>query len=133
MIQPGFEHHEDAFRPPELSWPIQAPGTCFGSSGPPHGGLTHQRLPVVQLVRYQPQGQPGQGTHRWVSDREIKTLRAEAALRTACQRKAKAFTPDVIVTHPTWGESLFLSLVWPSARMGIYCEFFYQAQGRCGL
>jgi glycosyltransferase involved in cell wall biosynthesis len=86
-------------------------------------------LPGVQLVRYQPQGQPGQGTHRWVSDLEIKTLRAEAAYRAACQLKADGFTPDVIVAHPAWGESLFLSQVWPAARIGIYCEFFYQVQG----
>jgi len=37
--------------------------------------------------------------------------------------------PDVIVAHPGWGESLFLHQVWPQARLGIYCEFFYQAQG----
>jgi glycosyltransferase involved in cell wall biosynthesis len=86
-------------------------------------------MPGVQLVRYQPQGQAGQGTHRWVSDLEIKTLRAEAAYRAACQLKADGFTPDVIVAHPAWGESLFLSQVWPAARIGIYCEFFYQAQG----
>ena len=86
-------------------------------------------LPGVQLVRYQPQGQAGQGTHRWVSDLEIKTLRAEAAYRAACQLKADGFTPDVILAHPAWGESLFLSQVWPAASMGIYCEFFYQAQG----
>ncbi|MGV0961215.1 MAG: glycosyltransferase family 4 protein [Limnohabitans sp.] len=86
-------------------------------------------LPGVQLVRYQPQGQAGQGTHRWVSDLEIKTLRAEAAYRAACQLQAGGFTPDVIVAHPAWGESLFLSQVWPTARTGIYCEFFYQAQG----
>jgi glycosyltransferase involved in cell wall biosynthesis len=35
----------------------------------------------------------------------------------------------VIVAHPGWGESLFLQQVWPQARMGIYCEFFYRAEG----
>ncbi len=39
------------------------------------------------------------------------------------------FTPDVIVAHPGWGESLFLKDVWPNAKLGIYCEFFYHAQG----
>jgi hypothetical protein len=64
-----------------------------------------------------------------VSDLEIKALRAEAAYRAACHLKADGFSPDVIVAHPAWGESLFLSQVWPAARIGIYCEFFYQAQG----
>ncbi len=86
-------------------------------------------MPGVQLVRYQPQGRAGQDTHRWVRDLEIKTLRAEAAYRAARQLQQDGFTPDVIVAHPAWGESLFLSQVWPAARIGIYCEFFYQAQG----
>jgi len=86
-------------------------------------------MPGVELVRYQPKGQAGPGTHRWVSDLEIKTLRAEAAYHAARQLQQNSFTPDVIVAHPAWGESLFLSQVWPDARIGIYCEFFYQAQG----
>ena len=86
-------------------------------------------MPGVELVRYQPQGQAGKGTHRWVSDLEIKTLRGEAAYRAARQLQHNGFTPDVIVAHPAWGESLFLSQVWPAARIGLYCEFFYQVQG----
>jgi glycosyltransferase involved in cell wall biosynthesis len=35
----------------------------------------------------------------------------------------------VIVAHPGWGESLFLQQVWPAARLGIYCEYFYRAEG----
>lgn len=83
----------------------------------------------VQLVRYQPQNRPGQGTHRWVSELEVKTLRAEAAFHAARQLQQSGFSPDTIVAHPGWGESLFLQQVWQKAQMGIYCEFFYQAQG----
>ena len=86
-------------------------------------------VPGVQLVRYPVAGQPAQGTHRWLADLEVKTLRAEAAYRAARQLQQNGFTPDVIMAHPAWGESLFLSQVWPAARIGIYCEFFYQAQG----
>jgi len=35
----------------------------------------------------------------------------------------------VIIAHHGWGESLFLKDVWPSAKLGIYCEFFYHSQG----
>jgi glycosyltransferase involved in cell wall biosynthesis len=86
-------------------------------------------MPGVHLVRYQPQGRPGQGTHRWLKDLEVKTLRAEAAFLVARKLLQSGFTPDVIVAHPGWGESLFLSQVWPKAHIGIYCEFFYHAQG----
>ena len=67
--------------------------------------------------------------HPWVADFETKTLRAEACFRAALQLRAQGYVPDVIIAHPGWGESLFLKQVWPRARLGIYCEFFYQPQG----
>jgi glycosyltransferase involved in cell wall biosynthesis len=39
------------------------------------------------------------------------------------------FTPDLIIAHPGWGESLFIKEVWPNAKLGIYCEFFYPPRG----
>ena len=42
---------------------------------------------------------------------------------------AQGLQPDVIVAHPGWGESLFLKDVWPGAKLGIYCEYFYGAEG----
>jgi glycosyltransferase involved in cell wall biosynthesis len=86
-------------------------------------------MPGVALVRYAVAGRPGQGTHRWLADLETKTLRGEAAWQAATQLREEGFVPDVIVAHPGWGESLFLQQVWPQARLGIYCEFFYQRQG----
>jgi glycosyltransferase involved in cell wall biosynthesis len=64
-----------------------------------------------------------------VSDFETKTIRAEACFRAALQMKAQGFAPDVIIAHHGWGESLFLMEVWPDAKLGIYCEFFYHPQG----
>jgi glycosyltransferase involved in cell wall biosynthesis len=43
--------------------------------------------------------------------------------------KAEGFTPNVIIAHPGWGESLFLKEVWPEAKLAIYCEYFYHPQG----
>ena len=67
--------------------------------------------------------------HPWVSDFETKTIRAEACFHAALKLKAGGFTPDVIVAHHGWGESLFLKEVWPLAKLGIYCEFYYQPHG----
>jgi glycosyltransferase involved in cell wall biosynthesis len=87
------------------------------------------QLPGVELVAYT----PGRGTtpaiHPWVSDLETKVIRGEAAYRAARQLKAAGFTPEVIVAHPGWGESLFLKDCWPNASLGIYCEYYYQAVG----
>ena len=67
--------------------------------------------------------------HPWVTDFETKTIRGEACFRAALALRATGFSPDVIIAHPGWGESLFLKEVWPHAHMGIFCEFFYHPEG----
>lgn len=83
----------------------------------------------VQVVPYTASRGTTPNVHPWVSDFETKTIRGEACFRAALQLKAQGFTPDLIIAHPGWGESLFLKDVWPAARLGIYCEFFYHQQG----
>lgn len=83
----------------------------------------------VQLVPYAVARGTTPQVHPWVADFETKTIRAEACFRAALQLKAQGFVPDAIIAHPGWGESLFLKEVWPQAKLGIYCEFFYHPQG----
>jgi glycosyltransferase involved in cell wall biosynthesis len=83
----------------------------------------------VPVHRYRPQRGSTAGIHPWVSDFETKTIRAEAAFHHARALKAQGISPDAIVAHPGWGESLFLKDVWPQAKLGIYCEFYYRAVG----
>jgi glycosyltransferase involved in cell wall biosynthesis len=83
----------------------------------------------VRLVRYGVGRGSTPGIHPWVTDIETKTLRGEACLHAALKLRQHGFTPDLIIAHPGWGESLFIKEVWPQARLGIYCEFFYQPHG----
>ena len=96
--------------------------------------MTMQKVEPMQWqgVKVMPYG-ASRGTtrnvHPWVSDFETKTIRGEACFRAALKLKADGFLPDVIIAHPGWGESLFLKDVWPQAKLGIYCEFFYHPDG----
>lgn len=83
----------------------------------------------VKLVPYQPTRGTTPNVHPWVSDFETKTIRGEAAFRTALKLKSEGYAPDVIIAHHGWGESLFLKDVWPDAKLGIYCEFYYHSHG----
>lgn len=83
----------------------------------------------VKLVRYSPARGSTPNIHPWIIDFESKVVRAEACFRAALQLRDQGFTPEVIIAHPGWGESLFLKDVWPKARLGIYCEFFYRQEG----
>ncbi len=80
----------------------------------------------VQLYPYQIKRKPAQGLHPWLVDFETKMLRAEACFAAARRlREQEDYIPDVIVAHPGWGESMFLRDLWPTARIGMYCELYY--------
>ena len=80
----------------------------------------------VELYPYQIKRKPAQGLHPWLVDFETKVLRAEACYAAARHmRNDEGYTPDVIVAHPGWGEPMFLRDLWPTARIGLYCELYY--------
>lgn len=83
----------------------------------------------IRLVYYQVARGNSPAVHPWVQETETKTIRGEAAFRAALELKCQGFKPEIIIAHPGWGESLFLKEVWPKARMGIYCEFYYHTHG----
>ena len=97
-------------------------------------GMTMQKTDAqswqgVRLVSYTASRGTTPNVHPWVSDFETKTIRGEACFNVALKMKAEGFTPNVIIAHHGWGESLFLKEVWPEAKLAIYCEFFYHPQG----
>ena len=83
----------------------------------------------VRLVSYGLSRGNAKEAHPWTVDFESKVIRGEACMHAALNLKKQGYTPDVIVAHPGWGESLFLKQVWPEAKLKLYCEFFYHARG----
>jgi glycosyltransferase involved in cell wall biosynthesis len=81
----------------------------------------------VQLIKYDLARANTPNIHEWVLDFESKVIRAEACYKAALALKQGGYEPDVIVSHHGWGETLFIKEVWPRARLGIYCEFFYHS------
>ena len=82
-----------------------------------------------KIIFYKPSRGSSKDVHPWVSDFETKVIRAEACLRRAIELKDSGFYPELIIAHHGWGESLFLKQLWPKAKLGIYCEFFYLIEG----
>lgn len=83
----------------------------------------------VNVIKYTPTRRSTPNLHPWLIDTETKVIRGEAVYMAALQLKRVGFSPDVIVAHPGWGESLFVKEVWPTARLGLYFEFFYHTEG----
>lgn len=95
--------------------------------------LTMSDHPVpknVHVRKYSLLRNPVPETHPMLRDEEAKVLRAEACASAAFQLKRDGFEPDVIVAHPGWGEALFIKDVFPKAKLVIYCEYYYAAEGQ---
>jgi glycosyltransferase involved in cell wall biosynthesis len=91
------------------------------------------KMPVphgVELRCYTMLRQAAADTHPLLKDQDAKVMRAEACAAAALQLKREGFVPDVVVAHPGWGESLFVKDVFPQAKLLVYCEFYYAAEGR---
>jgi glycosyltransferase involved in cell wall biosynthesis len=94
--------------------------------------LTQKRtveLPGVRRVTYAPSRRSGKETHRYVVPLEDAVLHGQGAVRTCLALKNAGFSPDIVIAHPGWGESLFVKDVYPQAQILSYCEFFYHAHG----
>ena len=56
---------------------------------------------------------------------ESKMLRARFAADKCEELQSKGFNPDLIIAHPGWGESFFLSDIWPEAKVLSYFEWHW--------
>jgi glycosyltransferase involved in cell wall biosynthesis len=85
------------------------------------------RLPGVETLGYEvPELQIADPFNSSV----LKAIhRGKRVAAGAMQLKRQGFQPDVIFAHLGWGEALFLKDVFPKAKVLLYCEFFYRAQG----
>ena len=89
--------------------------------------LRQPRLPGVQLLGYElPELEKPDPFNASV----LKAIhRGKRIASGAIHLKRQGFSPDVIFAHIGWGEALFLKDIFPKARVLLYCEFFYRAQG----
>jgi glycosyltransferase involved in cell wall biosynthesis len=93
-------------------------------------GKVRRELPGgVQMALYRPTREPGENTHPYIRMFEGQVLHGQGAVRAGLALQKEGFTPDVICAHPGWGEALFLKDLFPDARLLLYCEFFYRADG----
>ena len=91
-------------------------------------GINTRDIEGVKCIRYkvQPPAQPAQGA---AQDFEVKIVRGQACALAMDELKRQGFVPDVIVAHPGWGEALFCRDVFPAARLLVFAEFYYSAEG----
>ena len=82
----------------------------------------------VRVLPYSLPKRDGQRVHPWLVDLDTKVTRGHACYLAARKLREAGFSPDLILAHPGWGESMFLKDVWPEARIGLYCELYHQTE-----
>jgi glycosyltransferase involved in cell wall biosynthesis len=86
-------------------------------------------IPGVQLLSYEMAQSDAASPNPFAASINRAIARGRRVAAGAAQLRRRGYRPDVIFTHPGWGEGLFLKDVFPEARLLLYCEFFYRARG----
>lgn len=85
------------------------------------------QLPELKLIRYKPHRGVNPSQHHYLRRMEDAVLHGQAVARILLDLKRQGFTPDAILAHPGWGETLYAKDVFPNARLVHFSEWFYNA------
>lgn len=86
-------------------------------------------LPGVRCLKYKLHRQASKQQHHYLRKAEHAVLHGQAVARLLMDLNRQGYTPDVILAHPGWGETLYAKDVFPNTRLIHLCEWFYNAQG----
>jgi glycosyltransferase involved in cell wall biosynthesis len=93
------------------------------------GGKTARGRPGIDLRRWTAERGSTPGLFGLATRAEADLIRGRAAADAALRLKADGFTPDVIIGHPGWGETLLLKEVWPEVPVILFGEMLYRSEG----
>lgn len=89
----------------------------------------HNGIPGVHKLVYQPDLPPISSCHPYTVTFD-SAVRTGVAVAQVCRSlRNSGVTPDIVVGHCGWGETLFVKDVFPNVPQLSYFEFFYQARG----
>lgn len=94
------------------------------------GANTSQPIKNVALHRYDLPAFDLSSTHPFARRFDAECRRAEQVLFAASALTTSGFSPDYVLAHCGWGEAIPLRAVFPKAKIIVYCEFFYRAEGQ---
>lgn len=85
-------------------------------------------LPGLKHMRYRTPPK-ATGGHAYLHPMERAVRVGQAAARVYLHLKQQGFTPDVVLAHPGWGDTLYLRDVFPDTHLIHFCEWYYNAHG----
>jgi glycosyltransferase involved in cell wall biosynthesis len=85
------------------------------------------QIPGVRRLEYRPAS--SSGAHAYLGELDAGVANGLAIAELCETLKRKGFTPDLVIGHNGWGETLYLKDVWPTVPLLAYFEFFYRWSG----
>ncbi len=88
-----------------------------------------QGLPVIAYPTPPPPQDEDTSLHPWAKNFNAAVRRGQQVVTTLAAYKREGLEPDVIVTHPGWGDAFFLRDFFPGAKVVGLLEYYYHARG----
>lgn len=84
--------------------------------------------PEIEILRYTIDKVERRGIHHLTNETDDWIRRSEQVARQAIQLREKKWSPDIILAHPGWGESLLLRDVFPSSAQILWPELWLRPE-----
>jgi len=111
-------------------WLANQPGMRIWAVGDDAMAARTPLNPAITIHRYTlAEGAQARGGHPHGQAHEAALWRAQAAAGVLRAMRTAGEEPDVVWSHPGWGDALYVRDIFPRARLLGYCEFFYRPQG----
>lgn len=88
-----------------------------------------REIPGVRRAVYDLHRQPNPNIHPYLARMDAAVLHGQAVGRKLLAMRNHGITPDLIIGHSGWGETLYCKDVFPDTPLLVYSEFFYRAKG----
>lgn len=86
-------------------------------------------IPDVPVIHYPTPEEAAPGTHIYARRFENAVRRGQAIIQKLIEHKRNGLEPDIIVTHPGWGDGFFLRTLFPLTPVIGLFEYYYHARG----
>ncbi len=86
-------------------------------------------LEGMPVIAYPDPGEGNATSHPWARKFDAAVRRGQQVISSLAAHKEAGLEPDVIITHPGWGDAFFLRDFFPGAKVAGLFEYFYHARG----
>lgn len=86
-------------------------------------------IPGVKVFTYSPPDVSALRLHTLTAELDFNILTGIAVADTCKALRSRGITPDIMIGHGGWGETLFLKDVFPDVPLLTYFEFYYHQRG----